>query len=194
MLSNTKIQKAIQVGDIAITPYTPDQLGVNSYDLRLSNHIAKVMPNRREAVDKNGMPSMSWIDPYSSPVMDHYEIDEDGFLLKPYNLYLASTLEYTYTSSEYVPMIVGKSSIGRIGLSIHQTAGLGDAGFAGHWTLELSVIIPVRIYRGMPIAQIFWHELNGKADPDYASRKSSSYHNQSIQPVPSQLHTKHASK
>jgi len=83
-------------------------------------------------------------------------ISEDGILLVPGELYLAQTLEYTETHN-LVPVISGRSSIGRLGLFIHVTAGFGDIGFCGHWTLELAVIRPLIVYPRMPLAQIYYH-------------------------------------
>ena len=80
--------------------------------------------------------------------------------MNPGRLYLGRTVEYTETKG-YVPMIEGRSSIGRLGMFIHVTAGFGDVGFCGYWTLEISCIQPVRIYPGIEICQIFYHEITG---------------------------------
>jgi dCTP deaminase len=76
-------------------------------------------------------------------------------------------------------MIEGRSSIGRLGLFVHVTAGFGDVGFCGYWTLEMFAVQPVKIYPGVPICQIFYHEING-AITEYCSNKYQ--HNHDIQP------------
>ena len=85
-------------------------------------------------------------------------IPDDGFIMQPGKLYLARTVEYTQTNN-YVPMLEGRSSIGRLGICIHVTAGFGDVGFSGYWTLELFCVQPVKIYAGVEIAQIYYHEI-----------------------------------
>ena len=83
-------------------------------------------------------------------------IPEEGFVLQPGILYLARTMEYTKTD-KFVPMLEGRSSVGRLGISVHSTAGFGDIGFEGYWTLEISCVQPVRIYSGVEICQIYYH-------------------------------------
>ena len=92
-----------------------------------------------------------------------------------------STAEHTYTSN-FVPGIEGRSSVARLGISIHATAGFGDVGFNGTWTLEVSVIKPVRIYRNMRICQIFFEELSSEVD--WEGRYAGKYNDQSL-PRPS---------
>ena len=105
-------------------------------------------------------------------------IPEEGLVLRPSQLYLARTVERTETH-RYVPMIEGRSSIGRLGLFVHVTAGFGDVGFCGFWTLEMFAVQPVRIYAGVEICQIFYHQVAG----DITEYKSDKYqHNQDIQP------------
>jgi dCTP deaminase len=89
------------------------------------------------------------------------EIPPEGLVLQPGNLYLGRTEEYTVTKN-LVPMLEGRSSIGRLGLFVHVTAGFGDTGFAGFWTLEMHCIHPIRIYAGVAICQIFYHTIEGQ--------------------------------
>ena len=99
-------------------------------------------------------------------------------VLEPNRLYLARTIERTETHN-YVPMIEGRSSIGRLGLFVHVTAGFGDVGFNGFWTLEMFAVQPVKIYAGVSICQIFYHEITG----DIREYKSGKYqNNQDVQP------------
>ncbi len=106
------------------------------------------------------------------------EIPEEGLLLETNKLYLGRTVEYTKTSN-LVPMLEGRSSIGRLGLFIHVTAGFGDVGFAGFWTLEIFCVQPIRIYPGVEICQIYYHAIEGDFD-EYESGKYQN--NTGIQP------------
>jgi len=98
-----------------------------------------------------------------------FEIPETGAVLLPGRLYIGSTIEYTETH-DLVPCIDGRSSIGRLGIDIHSTAGFGDVGFCGTWTLEISVVEPVRIYAGVRFCQIHYEEIKGGFIP-YESSK-----------------------
>ena len=109
---------------------------------------------------------------------DKIIIPESGLLLEPNKLYLGRTKEYTKTDN-YVPMLEGRSSIGRLGMFIHVTAGFGDVGFAGFWTLEIFVIQPLIIYPDVEICQIYFHSLEG----EYEKYSSGKYqNNEGIQP------------
>jgi dCTP deaminase len=103
---------------------------------------------------------------------DELVIPPEGLLLEPQKLYLGRTVEYTETSG-FVPMLEGRSSIGRLGLFVHITAGFGDIGFKGFWTLEIFCVQPIRIYAGVQICQIFYHSIEG----DYDSYTSGKYQN-----------------
>ena len=150
--------------DIFITPYDEKQLNPNSYNLRLHNELLLYTSFPLDMKKPNPTRKL--------------QIPEDGLLLEPNNLYLGRTLELTETHN-LVPMLEGRSSIGRLGMYVHVTAGFGDVGFKGYWTLEISVISPLRIYPGVPICQIFYHTLEGEI-VEYSSGK---YHgNTDIQP------------
>ncbi len=96
-------------------------------------------------------------------------IPEEGLLLSPNKLYLGRTIEYTETRN-LVPMLEGRSSIGRLGIFIHVTAGFGDVGFKGYWTLELFCIQPIKIYSGVEVCQMYFHTLEGSYE-DYSGGK-----------------------
>jgi len=154
-----------QLGDnIIIDPFDESQLNPNSYNVRLHNELLVY----EEIV----------LDMKRDNRFRRYPIPEDGFVLHPNQLYLARTVERTETHN-YVPMLEGRSSIGRLGLFVHVTAGFGDVGFSGYWTLEMFSIQPVRIYPFVPIAQIFYHALEGDIK-EYNSEKYQN--NQDIQP------------
>ena len=127
--------------DIKITPFDPKKLNPNSYNLTLFPEL-KIYTNQI-------------IDP-KNPKTETIEIPKHGLVLRPNILYLGSTNEYTETYN-LVPKIDGRSSIGRLGISVHITAGFGDIGFKGKWTLEISVVEPVIIYPNMEICQISYY-------------------------------------
>ena len=106
------------------------------------------------------------------------EIPPSGLVLSPNQVYLGRTIEHTETHN-LVPMIEGRSSLGRLGLFVHVTAGFGDVGFKGYWTLEMFAVQPVRIYAGTQICQLFYHTLMGSA-VEYNSSKYQN--NRDIQP------------
>lgn len=105
-------------------------------------------------------------------------IPPEGLQLTPGRLYLGRTVEYTETHKA-VPMLEGRSSVGRLGLFIHVTAGFGDVGFRGYWTLEIFCVQPIVIYPDVEICQIYYHEIS----PDHVEYTSSKYQgNSGIQP------------
>jgi len=162
ILSDKKILEHIKTGDIVITPFDISNMGGNSYDVHLSKYFAQY-------VDKQ-------IDSKKHNKVKHFEITESGFVLKPGKLYLGSTFEYTETH-KHVPFLEGKSSTGRLGIDIHATAGKGDVGFCGFWTLEISTSIPVRVYPGMPIGQLIYYVVKGKVERLYNKKASAKYNN-----------------
>jgi len=163
ILSGNEIKS--QLGsNVVIDPFEEDQLNPNSYNLRLHNELLVYeeivldmkRPNRHRRM----------------------EIPPEGMVLQPNQLYLGRTIEYTETHN-LVPMLEGRSSIGRLGLFVHITAGFGDVGFRGYWTLEMFAVQPVRIYPGVQVCQIFYHTLEG-AVTEYQSGKYQN--NRDIQP------------
>ena len=134
---------------IFIEPYKEKQLNPNSYNLTLHNELLVYTNTVLDMKKKNEAKGLI--------------IPSEGLVLKPGTLYLGRTTEYTRTE-QYVPMLEGRSSIGRLGLYIHVTAGFGDVGFAGYWTLEMHCIHPIRIYDGVEICQIFYHTIEGDYD------------------------------
>lgn len=106
------------------------------------------------------------------------KIPEEGLILEPNRLYLGRTNEFTKTE-KFVPMLEGRSSTGRLGLFIHVTAGFGDIGFAGYWTLEIFCVQPIKVYPNTQICQIYYHDILG----EYDLYKSGKYQNNTgIQP------------
>jgi dCTP deaminase len=154
-----------RVGEsIIIEPFDEKHLNPNSYNLSLHNELLI----------------------YEEVVLDMREVNrvrrltipDTGLVLNPNQIYLGRTQERTETL-DLVPMVEGRSSVGRLGLFVNVTAGFGDVGFSGYWTLEMFAVQPVRIYPGVPICQIFYHQLTGK----YQTYSSDKYHNnRDIQP------------
>lgn len=157
ILSGKEIKREMGKG-INIEPFAESQLNPNSYNLKLHNELM---------VYSNPVLDMK----HPNPV-DPLTIPEEGLLLETGKLYLGRTVEKTETS-KFVPMLEGRSSIGRLGLFIHVTAGFGDVGFNGFWTLEIFCVQPIRIYAGVDICQIFYHTIEG----DFDTYKNGKYQN-----------------
>lgn len=163
ILSGKKIKEKLG-SEIIIEPYNESQLNPNSYNIRLHNQL---LVYTNELLDMR-TPNHT----------QQLEIPETGLILEPGKLYLGRTVEYTKTTN-FVPMIEGRSSVGRLGLFIHITAGFGDVGFNGYWTLEMFCVHPIKIYPNVEIGQIFYHNIDGEFTP-YVSNKYQN--NTSIQP------------
>jgi dCTP deaminase len=186
ILSDDEILDAIAATEIKIEPFNRECLGSNSYDV----HLSQLLLTYKLKLDQwyNPLP----IDPAEAdPAMVEHLIGPEGFVLRPGVLYLGSTVEYTETHV-HVPYLDGTSSVGRLGISIHATAGRGDVGFRNHWTMEISCIQPVRIYAGMPIGQLTYHTVKGEVLRDYASKSNSTYGKlaRNPRPQPSRMWTK----
>ena len=172
ILTDVKIKEAIEKGEILIEPYRPACLGTNSYDVHLGKYLAVYESQVLDAKSHN--------------TVNHFEIPEDGFVLQPGELYLGVTEEYTETHTT-VPFLEGKSSIGRLGIDIHATAGKGDVGFCNTWTLEISCVKPVRVYAGMPIGQLIYFKVDGDIENYYNKKNNAKYNERTIRPVESMM-------
>lgn len=157
ILSGKEIQRHIGK-EIIIEPFDQSRVNPNSYNLTLHNELL---------VYENHELDMKKLNPTK-----RITIPEEGLVLEPNRLYLGRTNEFTKTEG-FVPMLEGRSSTGRLGLFIHVTAGFGDVGFAGYWTLEIFCIQPIRIYPNAEICQIYYHSIEG----DYEPYKSGKYQN-----------------
>ena len=163
ILSGKEIQRHIGK-EIIIEPFDQSRVNPNSYNLTL--HIELLVYENHELDMKKLNPTK------------RITIPEEGLVLEPNRLYLGRTNAFTKTEG-FVPMLEGRSSTGRLGLFIHVTAGFGDVGFAGYWTLEIFCIQPIRIYPNAEICQIYYHSIEG----DYEPYKSGKYQNNTdIQP------------
>lgn len=157
ILSGKEIEKRLNT-DIFIEPYNPTQLNPNSYNLKLHDRLL---------VYDNDV-----LDMKTENTASELFIPEEGLLLETGKLYLGRTVEHTRTEN-LVPMLEGRSSIGRLGLFIHVTAGFGDVGFSGFWTLEIFCVQPIRIYPNVEICQVYYHDIKG----EYENYKSGKYQN-----------------
>lgn len=163
ILSGKEIQRHIGK-EIVIEPFDEKRLNPNSYNLSLHDELL---------VYENKLLDMKTPNPVRK-----LHIPEEGLVLEPQTLYLGRTREFTKTDC-FVPMLEGRSSVGRLGLFIHVTAGFGDVGFAGYWTLEIFCVQPIRIYARVEICQIYYHDIKG----DYDRYQSGKYQNNTdIQP------------
>lgn len=163
ILSGKEIRRRLGK-EIGIEPFNEKRLNPNSYNLSLHDELL---------IYENPVLDMKKPNPVKT-----IRIPESGLELQPGRLYLGRTVEYTKTEN-LVPMLEGRSSVGRLGLFIHITAGFGDVGFAGYWTLEMFCTQPVIIYPGVEICQIYYHTIEG----DFDRYTSGKYQNNSgIQP------------
>jgi dCTP deaminase len=172
ILSDKKIMEAIEQGEIVIDPFRPDCLGTNSYDVHLGKFLATYNDRVLDARKHNEIVV--------------FEIPEEGFVIEPGTLYLGVTEEYTETHHS-VPFLEGKSSVGRLGIDIHATAGKGDVGFCNTWTLEISCTQPVRIYAGMPIGQLIYFLVDGEIERYYNKKGDAKYTRRTDKPVESMM-------
>lgn len=171
-LTGPAIQEALKVGDVLIQPFSLRHLRGNSYDVTLSK----------------------WLWVYDDPVLDcakeptgrYIEMPQTGFELEAGRLYLGATRERA-GSTKYYPGIDGRSSVGRLGWSVHVTAGFGDVGFQGYWTLELHVTgHNLVVYPGMRVAQVYFETVHGSL-PASCLYKGKYKQEDEPKPIPSRL-------
>lgn len=172
ILTDAKILQSLENKDIVIVPFKKECLGTNSYDVHLSKNLATYVNRDLDAKKHNKV--------------HHFEIPSEGYVLQPGHLYLGVTEEYTETHNS-VPFLEGKSSVGRLGIDIHATAGKGDVGFCNTWTLEISCVQPVRVYGGMPIGQLIYFALDGDVINFYNKKKNAKYIEKTTRPVESMM-------
>ena len=175
ILTGNQIKMARENGWLDISDWDESRLNPNSYNLRLGDTLMVYTEPILTAEDgipqdiidrlmrNDSMPAIYGsnmvLDMKKKPLVKKFHIPAlTGFVLQPGIIYLGQTIEHTKTS-KFIPMLEGRSSIGRLGISIHSTAGFGDIGFEGYWTLEISCVQPVRIYPGVEICQIYYHTI-----------------------------------
>ncbi len=172
ILTDKRILEEMDKGTIKIEPYNRADLGSNSYDVHLGKTLAVYVDDVLDAKKHNKI--------------EYFDIPDDGYVLEPHKFYLGVTLEYTETHA-HVPFLEGKSSTGRLGIDIHATAGKGDVGFCGNWTLEISCKQPVRVYHGMPIGQLIYFPVEGEIEVKYNQKSNAKYSGQPNKPVESMM-------
>ncbi|GHU69148.1 deoxycytidine triphosphate deaminase [Clostridia bacterium] len=165
ILSGKAIHNAVKAGEITISPFSSSQLNPNSYNVRLGSEMLL-------------QPAYMSIDPLYKQQLYSLRTNDDGhgayFELNPGRLYLGHTEEIV-GSDVYVPMLNGRSSLARLGLQVHLTAGLGDVGFLGKWTLEFTTVNPIRLYIGMEIAQFAFYTVARAGGEDTLQQYNGKY-------------------
>lgn len=152
MLTGEEIIKAVENGDIVIKPFNKDNVNPNSYNLTLADELLVYEEDVLDVKKKNKTRLI--------------KIPKEGYTLSPNMLYLARTIEYT-ENEVYIPQVIGRSSAGRIGLTVHLNAGSGAIGFKGCWILSMKCFVPTRIYPGMEVVQIYYYPLIGQKNIKY---------------------------
>lgn len=182
VLSDKSIRDEIASGRIGIDPFSADDVQPASVDLHLDNKVlvfrnstAPYVDLRREIPELNEMVEIA---------------DDQPFILHPGEFVLGNTLERITLSDSIVARLEGKSSLGRIGLLIHSTAGFVDPGWDGHLTLELSNVsrLPLTLYKGMPIGQISFQYLSTPVENPYGSEALRSRYQGQTTPTASRMH------
>ena len=200
VLTGPEIHRQVNEGNIVIRPFDPKLLGPNSYDLHLGDKLlvyggyvlgGMTIISKDQHVhvqDPTTLEKVYAIDSRSPPdAIEAPMLPDGGWLLVPGKLYIGSTVEYTETRG-YMPRIDGRSSLGRIGVFCHITAGQGDNGFKGTWTLELAVVEPVILYPGDRLFQILYETLEGDQTFYGETDNSSGRYQDQENPTPTRIH------
>src|SRR3954449_592850 len=182
VLSDRDIRAAMQAGRVRIDPYDASCLQPSSVDLHLDADFRVFRNNRYPYIDVR------------EPQPDLTELvtiaDEEPFILHPGEFVLGQTLEWVELPDDLVARLEGRSSLGRLGLLIHSTAGYVDPGWKGNLTLELSNVanLPIALYRGMKIGQISFFQMSSAVERPYGSRELGSKYQGQSTPTPSQFY------
>jgi dCTP deaminase len=182
VLSDRTIRSEIEAGRIVIEPYDDKLLQPSSVDIRVDSRF-RVFHNAR-------YPYIDVRQPMDG-LTELVEVPEgEPFILHPGEFVLGQTLERVTLPDDLVARLEGKSSLGRLGLLIHSTAGFVDSGFSGNLTLELSNVanLPITIYHGMPIGQISFMRMDGPVERPYGSRDKGSKYQGQAEPTASRFY------
>jgi dCTP deaminase len=188
VLSDRTIRAEIEAGRIEIDPFEEEMLQPASVDVRVDRRF-RVFHNAR----------YPYID-VRQPMEGLTELVEvsggEPFILHPGEFVLGQTLEHVRLPDDLVARLEGKSSLGRLGLLIHSTAGFVDSGFAGNLTLELSNVanLPITIYHGMPIGQLSFMRMDAPVERPYGSRGAHSKYQDQSEPTPSRFYLNFATR
>ncbi len=179
ILSDRTLREQIEAGRIVIEPFDPGCIQPSSIDVKIGN-LFRVFRNHTSAVIDVKLPQEDLTELITIP-------EEGAFMLHPGEFVLGSTLERIVVPDDMVSRIDGKSSLGRLGLIIHSTAGFIDPGFDGHVTLELTNIatLPITLYPGMKIGQVSFMQMTTQADHPYGSGAAGSKYQGQRGPTPS---------
>ncbi len=171
ILTGPEIRRQVAEGGISIDPYVPEHVNQSSVDLTLGDEVAVYERD-------------SFLDSKIEYGVQRWKISDDGSItLMPGQLYLMHTVERV-RADKFAILIDGKSSLGRLGVLVHLTAGYVDPGFDGQYTLEVACVVPVRLYAGMRVCQIRFHTLHGELE-SYQER-GNYVGERAVGPVPSQ--------
>lgn len=173
MLTGAKIIDEYENGRIEITNFDKACVNPNSYDLKIGNTY-KTIKLDQKYLSKNviaiPIDELSLKEPIE---YEEHEISDEGIVLYPGTLYLIPTLNKIHTDY-YIPIITGRSSMGRAGISVHKEAGFGDIGFNGAWTLQVTVTYPIRIFKNIRMAQVYFITPHGDIDMLYHGKYQNS--------------------
>jgi len=182
VLSDRDIRSALEAGRVVIRPYDAGDLQPSSVDLHLDRSFRVFRNNRYPYIDvRNPQPDLT--------ELLHVEPDEP-FILHPGEFVLGQTLEWVELPGDLVARLEGRSSLGRLGLLIHSTAGYVDPGWKGNLTLELSNVanLPIALYFGMSIGQISFFRMSSPAERPYGSPELGSKYQGQSEPTASAFH------
>jgi dCTP deaminase len=182
VLSDTTIRSEIDAERIVIEPFDPGLIQPSSVDVRVDNRFRVFQNSRYPYIDVR------------QPMEDLTELvtvdGDEPFILHPGEFVLGQTLERVTLPNDLVARLEGKSSLGRLGLLIHSTAGFVDSGFSGNLTLELSNVanLPITIYHGMPIGQLSFMRMDAPVERPYGSEETGSKYQGQAEPTPSRFY------
>ena len=155
MLTGEEIIKEVENGNIIIKPFNKICVNPNSYNMTLADELLVYTDDILDCAKENNTRVI--------------KIPKEGLVLAPGTLYLAKTNEVTKTD-KYVPQISGRSSIGRIGLTVHTCAGMGTVGYEGSWLLGITCVRPTKIFANMELCQIYFLPIEGKVKKTYSGK------------------------
>ena len=183
VLSDRTIREEIASGRVEIDPFDPELVQPSSIDVRVDRRF-RVFNNARYPFIDVRQPMEGLTE------LVEVENDEEPFILHPGEFVLGQTLERVTLPDDLVARLEGKSSLGRLGLLIHSTAGFVDSGFSGNLTLELSNVanLPITIYHGMPIGQLSFMRLDGPVEAPYGSASTGGKYQGQSEPTASRFY------
>jgi dCTP deaminase len=182
VLSDQTIREEIDAGRIVIDPYDSSMVQPSSIDLRVDSSYRVFNNSRYPYID------------VKQPMEDLTELvrtgEDEAFILHPGEFVLGQTLERVQIPDDLVARLEGKSSLGRLGLLIHSTAGFVDAGFSGNLTLELSNVanLPITLYHGMPIGQLSFMRMDRAVETPYGTDSKGSKYQDQAEPTASRYY------